>query len=67
MAKFKPSHDFRGKEEKSKLFESGKELDMTIKRAEQVTENLHKLAKEDERYAEYADFEMVRTDVKDKE
>lgn len=62
MAKFKPSHGFRGKKEKNKLFKAGEEIEMTIKRAEEVTENLHKVAKEDENYSEYSNFEMVRTD-----
>lgn len=62
MAKFKPSHEFRGKKEKNKLFKAGEEIEMTIKRAEEVTENLHKVAKEDENYSEYSNFEMVRTD-----
>lgn len=67
MAKFKPSHDVRGKKEKNKLFEAGKEIEMTIKRAEELTDNIHKIAKEDEVYSNYADFEMVRTDKEDKE
>ena len=62
MAKFKPSHEFRGKKEKNKFFKAGEEIEMTIKRAEEVTENLHKVAKEDENYSEYSNFEMVRTD-----
>ena len=62
MAKFKPSHDVRGKKEKNKLFKAGEEIEMTIKRAEEITENIHKVAKEDENYSEYSNFEMVRTD-----
>lgn len=62
MAKFKPSHDFRGKKEKNKLFKAGKEVEMTIKRADEVVDNLHKIAEQDENYSDYSGFEMVRTD-----
>ena len=62
MAKFKPSHDFRGKKEKNKLFKPGKEVEMTIKRADEVVDNLHKIAEQDENYSDYSGFEMVRTD-----
>lgn len=66
MAKFKPSHDFIGEKE-NKLFKANKETEMTIKRAEEVTENLHEIAEKDTRYEEYKDFEMKRTDKKDSE
>lgn len=67
MAKFKPSHDVRGKKEKNKLFKAGEEVEMTIKRAEELTKNIHKIAEEDEKYAAYSEFEMVRTDKEDGE
>lgn len=41
MAKFKASHSFKGKKEK-KAFEANKEIELTIKRAEEIQENIRK-------------------------
>ena len=55
MAKFKASHDFKGKKEK-KVFEANKEIELTIKRAEEIQKNIQR------DYPELG-FELKRTDL----
>ncbi len=41
LAKFKASHKFKGVHEK-KTFEANKEIELTVKRAEEIQENIRK-------------------------
>ena len=61
MAKFKANLPFRGIAEE-KNYPADKKFDMTIKRAEEVQENIRKQAENDEIDEDYKTFELTRTD-----
>lgn len=60
MAKFKPSHDVLDKENDNKLLKAGQEVEMTVKRAEELQTNIRKQAKENSIRETYKDFKMER-------
>ena len=59
MAKFKANYDFKGKAEK-KEFSKNTEIDLTIKRAEEIEKNIQK-------QKGFEDFKLTRTDVQEKD
>lgn len=61
MAKFKSNMIFRGVEEE-KVYNADKEFDMTIKRAQEIEEDIVKQAEEGRIDEKYKDFKLTRTD-----